>query len=73
MGNIVENAGKRAPKWYRVTKRIIYLVAGSSIVTGTLGRFGVSPDDQNLIIGWIIMVGEILNILLVEADEETGS
>jgi hypothetical protein len=59
-----ENAGKPAPKWYRVSKRIIYLLVGSSIASGTLTRFGVSDADALLFMGWLTLLGEIAGIVL---------
>ena len=64
----VKNISAPAPKWFRTTKRIIYLLAASSIFTGTLTRFGITTDDQQLITGWMPLVGEILTMLLGETD-----
>jgi hypothetical protein len=67
----VKNIGAPAPKWFRTTKRIIYLLAASSIFTGTLSRFEITTDDQQLITGWMLLVGEILTMLLGNTDTDS--
>jgi hypothetical protein len=47
------NFNKPAPRWYRVTKRIVYLLTSSGITTGTLTRFGIPESDQLLIMGLV--------------------
>jgi hypothetical protein len=60
----LSNSDKPAPRWYRISKRIIYLLAGSSIASGTLSRFGLADADINLVLGWLIMIGEALSLCL---------
>ena len=60
----LDNLSKPAPRWYRILKRVLYYLAASSIFTGTLNRIGISADDQLLIVGWMIMLGEIFGMIL---------
>lgn len=64
----IQNFNRPAPKWVRLSKRIIYLLAGSSIATGTLDRFGVSSEDQKLIMGWLLIIGEIISIMTANGE-----
>lgn len=64
----VNNGSKPAPAWYRKTKRIIYLITSGSVLTGTLSKFGLSDADQMLIIGWLMMGLEVLNIILANGE-----
>ena len=65
----VSNTSKPAPRWYRILKKIIYTITGSSVVTGTLQRFGVSDADCLLIMGWIILSGELLDSILANGEQ----
>jgi len=58
------NVFKPAPEWYRIVKKILYTLAGSTIVTGTLQRFGVSDSDCLLIMGWLVLLGELMGSAL---------
>ena len=62
------NVNQPAPRWYRLTKRIIYLLTSSSILTGTLTRFNIPESDQLLIFGWLMLGMEILNIILANGE-----
>jgi len=62
------NHTKPAPAWYRKTKRIIYLVTSGSVLTGTLSKIGLSDADQMLIVGWLMMGLEVLNIILANGE-----
>jgi len=64
----IENAGKPAPRWYRISKRIFYLLMAGGLATGTLSRFGIPDADQNLITGWIIFLLEALGIGLANGE-----
>lgn len=64
----VDNFSKPAPRWYRITKKILYTIAGSSIVTGTLQRFGVSDADCLLIMGWLVLIGELMGSVLANGE-----
>lgn len=59
-----KNIGTPAPRWYRITKKIIYTLTGSSILGGTLLRFGFTSDDGLLVMGWLMVIGESLDSLL---------
>lgn len=63
-----KNVEKPAPRWFRLTKKIVYLITASSLTTGTLSRLGVSSEDQLLIVGWLVMGCEILNIILANGE-----
>lgn len=65
----IKNLSKPAPAWYRITKRIIYLLSGSTVAAGTLTRIGVTESDQLLIMGWLILIGEILTIIMGNGED----
>jgi hypothetical protein len=65
------NVRQPAPRWFRITKKIIYSLTGSSILTGTLLRFGISNDDCLLIIGWMLLIGETLDGILANGEKYT--
>ena len=78
MAKLIRNFQKPAPRWFRVTATIVYALVSSSILTGTLDRFGVPSSDQNLVIGWLILLIETLRKVLANGevytkDTETGS
>jgi len=62
------NVFEPAPRWFRMFKKILYTLAGSSIVTGTLQRFGVSDADCLLIMGWLVLLGELLGSVLANGE-----
>jgi hypothetical protein len=67
------NFNKPAPRWYRVTKRIVYLITSSGITTGTLTRFGIPESDQLLIMGWLIFLMEVISVVLANGEEYSKS
>lgn len=62
------NIFEPAPRWFRLLKKILYTLTGSSIVSGTLQRFGVSDADCLLIMGWLILIGELLGSILANGE-----
>ena len=71
MKNILKNSALPAPRWFRITKKIIYALAGSSILTGTLSKVGIPDDVSVLIIGWLLLIGETLNEILANGERYT--
>jgi len=68
-----KNINKPAPKWYRIAKKVIYALTGSSILSGTMQRFGISNDDCLLIVGWLIVVIEIFDSILANGETYSSS
>lgn len=62
------NVFEPAPRWFRILKKVLYTLTGSSVVTGTLQRFGVSDADCLLIMGWLVLVGELLSSILANGE-----
>lgn len=71
MENVLDNIKLPAPRWFRITKKIIYTLTSASIFTGTLTRMGVSESDTILIIGWLLLIGETLNEFLASSERYT--
>lgn len=68
-----KNINKPAPKWYRIAKKVIYALTGSSILSGTMQRFGISNDDCLLVVGWLILVVEIFDSILANGETYSSS
>lgn len=66
-----KNINQPAPRWFRITKKIIYALTGSSILTGTLTRFNVTDADSLLIIGWMILIMETLDGIMANGEKYT--
>lgn len=67
-----KNINQPAPSWFRITKKVIYALTGSSILTGTLTRFGVTDGDSLLIIGWMILIMETLDGIMANGQKYTN-
>lgn len=65
------NIGKPAPRWYRITRRVLNLVTAGSILGGTLTYFGISDSAQVLIMGWLVLSGEIIGAFLANGEVYT--
>jgi hypothetical protein len=59
-----KNIGRPAPRWYRIAKRITYLAQAGGIFGGVFTRFGVSAEDQLLIVGCVTTLLELLSMAL---------
>ena len=64
-----KNIGRPAPRWYRITKRCIYIAQAGGMVTGLLTRFGMSAEDQLLLGGCVTLVMEMLGAILANGED----
>lgn len=65
----IYNYDKPAPRWYRRTKRAIYLLQAGGIFSGALTRLHISSEDQLFIVGCITVGLEVLGVLLANGEE----
>jgi hypothetical protein len=64
-----KNIGRPAPRWFRITKRVVYLAQAGGIFAGVLTRFGITAEDQLLIVGVITIVMEALGGALANGED----
>lgn len=65
------NINKPPPRWFRVSRKLIYGLTGGGILTGTLTRFSIPSDDQLLIVGWLLLFLEVAGSLLANGENYT--
>lgn len=65
----LSNIAKPAPRWFRITKKIVYGVFATALFGSVLQRFGVSGDDVSLISATLITVMETLGSVLANGED----
>jgi hypothetical protein len=65
------NVNRPAPKWFRITKKIVYGVFATALFTNFLQRFGVSDADVTLLSGFLISITETLSSILANGEDYT--
>jgi len=63
-----KNAMKPAPRWFRITKKIVYALQAGGMLTGTLTRLGISDADQLFIAGWVTFGMETLSLVFANGE-----
>jgi hypothetical protein len=64
-----KNIGRPAPRWYRITKKIVYGLFATALFSSTLQRFGVSDKDVTLIAAWLVSGMETLGAILANGED----
>ena len=64
-----KNIGRPAPRWYRITKRVVYMAQAGGMLTGVLTRFGMTPEDQLLLAGCVTFGMEVLAMVLANGED----
>jgi len=63
------NLNRPAPRWFRITKKIVYGIFATALFSSFLQRFGISDGDVNLISGFLIATIETLNSILANGED----
>lgn len=63
------NAYRPSPRWFRITKKIVYGIFVTTMFTGLLQRLGVSDADITLISGFIVTIMETLSSILANGED----
>lgn len=63
------NINRPAPRWFRITKKIVYGIFATALFSSFLQRFGISDADVNLISGFLIAIIETLNSILANGED----
>jgi len=64
-----KNIGRPAPRWYRITKRVVYMAQAGGMMTGVLTRFGITIEDQLLLAGCVTFGMEVLAMVLANGED----
>jgi len=64
-----KNIGRPAPRWYRITKKIVYGLFATALFSSTLQRFGVKDADVTMIAAWLISIMETLGAILANGED----
>lgn len=68
-----KNTSEPAPRWFRITKKIVYGLFATALFNSTLQRFGVSDSDVTLITAWLISIMETLSSILANGEKYTST
>lgn len=66
-----KNVNQPAPRWFRITKKIVYGVFATALFSSTLQRFGVSDSDVTMITAWLISIMETAGSILANGEKYT--
>lgn len=66
------NINRPAPRWFRITKKLVYGIFATALFSSFLQRFGISDGDVNLISGFLIAIIETLNSILANGEDYTS-
>ena len=65
------NVNQPAPRWFRITKKIVYGVFVTALFSSTLQRFGVSDADVNMTTAWLVSIMETAGSILANGEKYT--
>lgn len=65
------NSNQPAPRWFRITKKIVYGLFATALFSSTLQRFGVTDADVTMITAWLLSIMETLGSILANGEKYT--
>ena len=63
------NINRPAPRWFRITRTVVYGLFVGALFNNTLQSFGISDGIVNQISGWTIAIMETLGKVLANGED----